>query len=140
MNNQPSVLFVCVGNGGKSQMAAALAKKHAGDALEIHSAGTKPGTKLNQQSLESIAEVGADMSQGFPKGIDQELIKRVDRVVILGAEAQLEMPIDANGTLQRWVTDEPSERGIEGMERMRLVRDDIDARVQNLIAELTQNA
>ncbi|OKX92663.1 low molecular weight phosphatase family protein [Corynebacterium glutamicum] len=140
MNNQPSVLFVCVGNGGKSQMATALAKKHAGDALEIHSAGTKPGTKLNQQSLESIAEVGADMSQGFPKGIDQELIKRVDRVVILGAEAQLEMPIDANGTLQRWVTDEPSERGIEGMERMRLVRDDIDARVQNLIAELTQNA
>lgn len=140
MIDQPSVLFVCVGNGGKSQMAAALAKKHAGDALEIHSAGTKPGTKLNQQSLESIAEVGADMSQGFPKGIDQELIKRVDRVVILGAEAQLEMPIDANGTLQRWVTDEPSERGIEGMERMRLVRDDIDARVQNLIAELTQNA
>ena len=109
MNNQPSVLFVCVGNGGKSQMAAALAKKHAGDALEIHSAGTKPGTKLNQQSLDSIAEVGADMSQGFPKGIDQELIKRVDRVVILGAEAQLEMPIDANGILQRWVTDEPSE-------------------------------
>lgn len=80
------------------------------------------------------------MSQGFPKGIDQELIKRVDRVVILGAEAQLEMPIDANGILQRWVTDEPSERGIEGMERMRLVRDDIDARVQNLVAELTQNA
>lgn len=140
MNNQPSVLFVCVGNGGKSQMAAALAKKHAGDALEIHSAGTKPGTKLNQQSLDSIAEVGADMSQGFPKGIDQELIKRVDRVVILGAEAQLEMPIDANGILQRWVTDEPSERGIEGMERMRLVRDDIDAQVQNLVAELTQNA
>ncbi|QYR16366.1 low molecular weight phosphatase family protein [Corynebacterium glutamicum] len=140
MNNQPSVLFVCVGNGGKSQMAAALAKKHAGDALRVYSAGTKPGTKLNQQSLDSIAEVGADMSQGFPKGIDQELIKRVDRVVILGAEAQLEMPIDANGILQRWVTDEPSERGIEGMERMRLVRDDIDARVQNLVAELTQNA
>lgn len=140
MNNQPSVLFVCVGNGGKSQMAAALAKKYAGDALKVYSAGTKPGTKLNQQSLDSIAEVGADMSQGFPKGIDQELIKRVDRVVILGAEAQLEMPIDANGILQRWVTDEPSERGIEGMERMRLVRDDIDARVQNLVAELTQNA
>lgn len=140
MNNQPSVLFVCVGNGGKSQMVAALAKKHAGDALKVYSAGTKPGTKLNQQSLDSIAEVGADMSQGFPKGIDQELIKRVDRVVILGAEAQLEMPIDANGILQRWVTDEPSERGIEGMERMRLVRDDIDARVQNLVAELTQNA
>ena len=50
MTSHPSVLFVCVGNGGKSQMAAALATKHAGDALEIHSAGTKPGTKLNAQS------------------------------------------------------------------------------------------
>src|SRR5699024_1139352 len=92
MIDQPSVLFVCVDNGGKSEMAAAFAKKHAGDALEIHSAGTKPGTMLNQQSLESIAEVGADMSQGFPKGIDLDLIRRVDRVIILGAEAQLEMP------------------------------------------------
>lgn len=137
MSNQPSVLFVCVGNGGKSQMAAALAEKHAGQSLQIHSAGTKPGTKLNQQSLESIAEVGADMSQGTPKGVDPELLKRVDRVIILGADAQLEMPADARGTLERWVTDEPSERGIEGLERMRLVRDDIDGRVRGLISELT---
>lgn len=135
---KPSVLFICVGNGGKSQMAAALAEKHAGDALEIHSAGTKPGTKLNAQSVEVIAEVGADMSTGTPKGIDSELLARVDRAVILGSDAQVEMPEGARGTLERWVTDEPSERGIEGMERMRLVRDDIDARVQKLIAELVQ--
>lgn len=127
-----SVLFVCVGNGGKSQMAAALAEKHAGDQLEIHSAGTKPGSKLNAASVEVIAEAGADMSKGSPKGIDPELLKRVDRVIILGADAQLELPADAQGTLDRWITDEPSERGIQGLERMRLVRDDIDARVLGL--------
>ncbi|MCK2199645.1 low molecular weight phosphatase family protein [Corynebacterium callunae] len=136
MSEKASVLFVCVGNGGKSQMAAALAEKHAGANLEIHSAGTKPGTKLNQQSIEVIAESGADMSEGTPKGIDPELLKRVDRVVILGADAQLEMPADAQGTLERWVTDEPSERGIEGLERMRLVRDDIENRVVDLLEEL----
>ncbi|HZK32752.1 MAG TPA: low molecular weight phosphatase family protein [Corynebacterium sp.] len=135
----PSALFVCVGNGGKSQMAAALAAKHAGDRLEIHSAGTKPGTKLNAQSVEAIAEVGADMSGSHPKGVDPQLLRRVDRTIILGAAAQLELPADARGTLERWVTDEPSERGIAGMERMRLVRDDIDARVQGLVAELLED-
>ena len=136
MSNKPKVLFVCVGNGGKSQMAAALADKHAGEAIEIHSAGTKPATKLNTESVESISEVGADMSGGRPKAVDPQLLREADRVVILGKDAQLELPADARGTLERWVTDEPSERGIEGMERMRLVRDDIDARVRALITEL----
>lgn len=136
MTNKPKVLFVCVGNGGKSQMAAALADKHAGEAIEIHSAGTKPATELNKESVESISEVGADMSDGRPKAVDPQLLREADRVVILGKDAQLELPADAQGTLERWVTDEPSERGIEGMERMRLVRDDIDARVRALITEL----
>lgn len=136
MSNKPKVLFVCVGNGGKSQMAAALADKHAGEAIEIHSAGTKPATKLNTESVEAISEVGADMSGDRPKAVDPRLLREADRVVILGKDAQLELPADAQGTLERWVTDEPSERGIEGMERMRLVRDDIDARVRALITEL----
>lgn len=136
MTNKPKVLFVCVGNGGKSQMAAALADKHAGEAIEIHSAGTKPATKLNAESVEAISEVGADMSGGRPKAVDPQLLREADRVVILGKDAQLELPADAQGALERWVTDEPSERGIEGMERMRLVRDDIDARVRALITEL----
>lgn len=127
-----SVLFVCVGNGGKSQMAAALAGKHV-PGWEIHSAGTRPGTQLNAESVEAIAEVGADMSGGTPKGIDPDLLRRVDHVIILGEDAQLDMPADAAGTLERWVTDEPSLRGITGMERMRLVRDDIDARVRDLL-------
>ncbi|GAB3690927.1 MULTISPECIES: low molecular weight phosphatase family protein [Corynebacterium] len=129
-----SVLFICVGNGGKSQMAAALAEKHA-PGWEIHSAGTKPGSRLNAESVAAIAEIGADMSGGTPKAVDEDLLRRVDHVIILGADAQLELPEDATGGLERWVTDEPSERGITGMERMRLVRDDIDARVQSLVTE-----
>lgn len=132
---KPSVVFICVSNGGKSQMAAALAEKHAGDKLEIQSAGTDPGTTLNQESVAAIAEVGADMSDGVPKGVDRQMLL-ADRVVVLGADAQLEMP--EGRTFERWLTDEPSTRGIEGMERMRLVRDDIDARVQALIAELLE--
>mgnify|MGYP002718342375 FL=1 len=132
---KPSVVFICVSNGGKSQMAAALAEKHAGDKLDIQSAGTNPGTKLNQESVEAIAEVGADMSGGVPKGVDRQMLL-ADRVVVLGADAQLEMP--EGRTFERWLTDEPSTRGIEGMERMRLVRDDIDARVQALIAEMLE--
>lgn len=111
-------------------MAAALAEKYAGDRLEIHSAGTKPGTKLNQESVAAIAEVGADMSQGVPKAIDPELLSTADRVIVLGEDAQVDGPIE------RWVTVEPSKEGITGMERMRLVRDDIDARVKALINEI----
>ena len=139
MSTHPTVLFVCVGNGGKSQMAAALAAKHAGDRIEIHSAGTTPGTKLNPQSVEVIAEAGADMSAGHPKGVDPQLLREADRVIILGGDDQLELPDGARGTCERWVTDEPSQRGIEGLERMRLVRDDIDARVRRLITELLEN-
>ena len=137
MTARPAILFVCVGNGGKSQMAAALAAKHAGDTLAIHSAGTRPGTTLNAQAVEVIAEADADMSGGHPKGIDPTLLREVDRVVILGGDAQANLPAEARGTLERWITDEPSERGIEGRERMRLIRDDIDARVRGLISELS---
>lgn len=136
MTKTPSVLFVCQSNGGKSRMAEALAKQIAGDSLDIYSAGTKPGTTLNAQSVEAIAEGGGNMADGVPKGIDPELLASVDRVVILGRDAQLELPEGAAGTLERWVTDEPSERGIEGMERMRLVRDDIENRVRDLVTQL----
>ena len=133
----PSGLFVCVKNGGKSQMAAALMEARAAGAVEVHSAGTKPGSAVNALSAEVVAEVGADMSAGFTKPIDPSLLARVDRVVVLGAEAVVEPVPGMAGTIDTWVTDEPSERGIEGAERMRRVRDDIDRRVQALLAELT---
>ena len=138
MTSTPSVLFVCVKNGGKSQMAAALMELKVRGAVGVYSAGTKPGSAINAQSAEAVAEVGADMSAGIPKAIDPDLLRRVDRVVLVGGEAQVEPVEGMVGAIETWLTDEPSERGIEGMERMRLVRDDIAARVDNLLAELTR--
>ncbi|MGW4858773.1 arsenate-mycothiol transferase ArsC [Kocuria palustris] len=136
-DTRPEILFVCVRNGGKSQMAAALMDHRAQGAVGVSSAGTEPGSKLNAQSVEAVAELGADMSQGRPSPIDPELLRRADRVVVLGTEARLDTEIPLDGRLETWETDEPSARGIEGMERMRLIRDDIDARVQHLLQELT---
>ncbi|MHA7289985.1 arsenate-mycothiol transferase ArsC [Arthrobacter sp. MDT3-24] len=134
---KPSVLFVCSKNGGKSQLAAGLMKQLAGGAVTVHSAGTKPGKSLNPQSVESLAEVGIDITGEHPKPVTDEVLNAVDVVVVLGTEAKLE-PRDGTRS-EVWETDEPSERGIEGMERMRLVRDDIKARVQALFAELTSS-
>ncbi|MDV8077426.1 low molecular weight phosphatase family protein [Rhodococcus sp. IEGM 1370] len=130
----PSVLFVCVKNGGKSQMAAGLMRKAAGDSVEVHSAGTKPGGAVNALSAESLLEVGVDLSGEAPKPIDPDLLARMDYVVTLGGEAHVE-PVDGP-TFENWNTDEPSERGIDGIERMRLVRDDIAARVEELASRM----
>lgn len=130
----PSVLFVCVKNAGKSQMAAGLMRDRAGDTVEVHSAGTRPGTSLNALAAESLAEVGIDVSNERPKPIDPDLLRRVDRVIVLGREAHVDAPEGV--TVETWVTDEPSERGIDGIERMRLVRDDIARRVDKLLSDL----
>jgi arsenate-mycothiol transferase len=128
---KPSVLFVCVKNSGKSQMAAGLMRKLAGDSVRVYSAGTKPGNGINALSAESLAEVGVDISDETPKPIDAQLIRDVDFVITLGREAHVE-PIPGT-SFENWDTDEPSERGIEGIERMRLVRDDITDRVTDLL-------
>lgn len=131
----PSVLFICVKNGGKSQMAAGLLRDLARGTVEVHSAGTKPGNAINALSAESLAELGIDISAETPKAVIQQALQAADVVVTLGSEAKVTAP---EGTrYENWNIDEPSERGIEGMERMRLVRDDIRKRVQVLHAELT---
>lgn len=130
----PSVLFVCVKNGGKSQMAAGLMRKIAGDGVLAHSAGTKPGDAVNTLSAQSLAEVGVDITKETPKPIDPQLLREVDVVVILGREAHVE-PIPGT-RFEHWDTDEPSERGIDGIERMRLVRDHIAGRVADLCNRL----
>ncbi|GAA3966419.1 low molecular weight phosphatase family protein [Gordonia caeni] len=131
----PSVLFVCVKNAGKSQMAAALMKHIAGDSVEVHSAGTEPGTVVNELSARVLAEVGLDITDQIPKAVDPHILETVDLVVTLGRQAVVDQP----GTrIVNWDTDEPSRRGIDGVERMRLVRDDIAARTRQLAAELTQ--
>ena len=137
---RPAVRFGGVKNGGKSQMAAALMRHHAGDAVEVHSSGTRPGTAINAQSAEAIAEVGADMSSAVPQPVTSELLRSVDHVIVIGGEAVIE-PVERMTTpVTTWHTDEPSLRGIDGMERMRLVRDDIDARVRALLNDLIATA
>ncbi len=117
-------------------MAAGLMRQAAGDRVAVHSAGTHPGAKMNDLSVEVLAEAGADISGETPRPIDPELLRTVDLVVTLGREAVVEVPPGVE--LRNWDTDEPSERGIDGVERMRLVRDDIDTRVQDLVTELTR--
>ena len=131
---KPAVLFVCSKNGGKSQLAAALMKQRAGDTVIVLSAGTTPGTSLNAESVESLAELGIDISHEHPKPVTDTAIDAADVVVILGTEAKLE-PREGK-RFEVWETDEPSQRGIQGMERMRLVRDDIRGRVEVLYAAL----
>ncbi len=134
MTPKPSVLFVCVKNAGKSQMAAGLMRKVAGGTVDVYSAGTTPGTSINALSAQSLAEVGVDITDQSPKLIDPQVVRDVDVVVTLGREAHVE-PV-AGTRFENWDTDEPSERGIDRIERMRLVRDDIAARVTDLAAHL----
>lgn len=133
------MVFVCVKNGGKSQMAAALMRMHAADHVDVYSAGTKPGAALNELSVAAIEEAGAHVSGEYPKAIDPDMLIAADRVVLLGSEVQLPTEVEESlqpGHLERWVTDEPSERGIEGPERMRLILADIDDGVRGLRDEL----
>lgn len=134
-NHVASVLFVCVKNAGKSQMAAGLMRKIVGDNVEVHSAGTKPGGEINALSAAALAEGGIDITDQTPKPIDPALLRDVDIVVVLGREAHVE-PVEGT-RFETWDTDEPSDRGIDGLERMRLVRDDIENRVRTLIDQVT---
>lgn len=135
---KPAVLFVCVKNGGKSQMAAGLMRAAVGDTADIYSAGTRPGTTINSLAAESLLEVGVDITGERPQPIDPQLVRDVDIVITLGREAQVS-PVPGTA-FENWDTDEPSQRGIDGIERMRLVRDDIAARVADLASQLTTSA
>jgi len=131
---KPRVLFVCVKNAGKSQMAAGLMRQIAGDAVDVRSAGTRPGTALNDLSVASLLEVGVDITGEHPKALTDEMVRAADVVVTLGPDARVD---EVEGTeFQTWITDEPSEHGIDGIERMRLVRDDIATRVRALARDL----
>lgn len=106
----------------------------AGDTVDVYSAGTKPGTEVNSLSAEVLGELGVDIRGEKPKSISPDVVKAVGLVVILGREARVE--IGPGTKIENWDTDEPSHRGIEGIERMRLVRDDIAGRVGALLVRL----
>lgn len=127
---RPAVLFVCVKNGGKSQMAAGLMKHEAGDTVTATSAGTKPGAAVNALSAEVLADLGVDISAEKTKLLTEENMRAAGLVVVLGSEAKV--PAVDGVQIEVWEIDEPSLRGIEGRTRMELVRDDIHARVKDL--------
>ena len=106
----------------------------AGDRVDVHSAGTHSGEKINTLSAQVLAEVGVDITGETPRPIDPDLLRTADLVVTLGRDTTVEGPDGV--VLQMWDTDEPSERGIDGIERMRLIRDDINARVEALADQL----
>lgn len=128
--SQPSVLFVCVKNGGKSQMAAGLMKHEAGAEVGVSSAGTKPGAGINTLSAEVLMDLGIDISAEVPTLLTEQRMRSADLVVVLGTEAKV--PTIDSVEVEIWETDEPSMRGIEGRKRMELVRNDIHARVMEL--------
>ncbi len=135
MTTPPGVLFVCVKNGGKSQMAGGLMRHLAGDDVIVHTAGTTPGNDLNAESVQSLAELGIEIGDEYPKPITEDLLADIDLIITVGKEAILDPTPGIE--IRNWDTDEPSERGIGGIERMRLVRDDIQDRVAALVTELT---
>src|SRR5699024_10985417 len=130
MTTPPRVLFVCVKNGGKSQMAAGLMSDFAGDTIDAVSAGTQPGTSLNQLSVQSLDELGIDISHGNPKPVSEADLKAADIVITLGRAGTVELP---TGTaLENRAPEAPPERRLPGVERMRVAGDDIRSRVETV--------
>jgi arsenate-mycothiol transferase len=131
----PSVLFVCVSNAGKSVMAQHLMRHTAGDSISALSAGTNAKTGVNILCAQALAELGIDISDHRPTQLTADLIHDAELVVIVGAQAHLDPP-PASTPLRTWDIDEPALRGIDGIERMRLIRDEIAHKVQTLTSEL----
>lgn len=129
-DQHPAVLFVCSKNGGKSQMAAGLMNLEAGETITVTSAGTKPGEAINALSAEVLMDLGVDINAEKPKALTEENMKAAGLVIVLGTEAKV--PVVDGVQVEIWETDEPSLRGIDGRERMELIRDDIHARVKEL--------
>jgi len=92
-SEKPNVLFVCVKNAGKSQMAAGLMRQLVGAQVDVQSAGTRPGTALNNLSVSTLAEVGVDISAEIPKAITDDMVRAADLVVTLGRDAHVD-PVD----------------------------------------------
>ena len=132
MSEKPSVLFVCVHNAGRSQMAAAFLQHLAGDRIEVLSAGSAPADQVNPAAVEAMLEVGIDMSQASPKILTNEAVQASDVVITMGCGDAC--PIYPGKRYEDWKLEDPAGKGVEAV---RPIRDEIRGRVQNLISELT---
>ena len=127
----PIVLFLCVHNAGRSQMAMGWFKKLAGDRAIAWSGGSEPGSEVNPAAIAAMAEVGIDISGEFPKPWTDEIVRAADVVVSMGCGDAC--PIFPGKRYTDWILDDPAGRGVESV---RPIRDEIEGRVRSLLAEL----
>ena len=127
----PEVLFVCVQNAGRSQMAAGLLDKLADGRVHVRSAGSDPGDQVNPNVRVAMEEVGVDLSKEFPKPMTDEVVRAADAVVTMGCGDAC--PIYPGKRYEDWVVDDPAEADLHGVRR---IRDDIEARVRVLLGEV----
>jgi arsenate reductase (thioredoxin) len=132
MADQPTVLFVCVHNAGRSQMAAALLARHAGGAVEVRSAGSEPADRINPAVREAMAEIGIDLSAEQPKKLASEAVEASDVVITMGCGDACPVFLPGKRYLD-WQLTDPAGKPID---EVRPIRDEIDARVRALLAEL----
>jgi protein-tyrosine-phosphatase len=128
----PHVLFVCVHNAGRSQMAAALLEHHAGGRVEVRSAGSEPADTLNPAVVEAMREVGLDLTARAPKLLTDEAVRSADVVITMGCGDAC--PVYPGKRYLDWELDDPAGRPVE---EVRGIRDEIDRRVRALVTELT---
>ena len=126
--DKPAVLFVCVHNAGRSQMAAGFLRHLAGDRVDVLSAGTAPADSINPVAVEAMAEVGIDIREAVPELLLSDTVKHSDVVITMGCGDQC--PVFPGIRYEDWALDDPAGQGIE---TVRLIRDDIESRVLRLI-------
>jgi arsenate reductase (thioredoxin) len=131
VTDRPSVLFVCVHNAGRSQMAAGWLRHLAGDAVEVRSAGSLPGDQVNPSAVAAMAEVGIDISDQRPKVLTTDAVEASDVVITMGCGDAC--PVFPGTRYLDWDLEDPAGKGVESV---RPIRDEIETGVRGLLAEL----
>jgi arsenate reductase (thioredoxin) len=129
---KPTVLFVCVHNAGRSQMAAGYLQHLAGDRINVLSAGSEPADNINPVAVQAMAEDGIDFSTATPKILTTEAVQESDVVITMGCGDAC--PYHPGKRYEDWTLDDPAGQGID---QVRPIRDDIKGRVQALVGELS---
>jgi arsenate reductase len=134
MNDMKTVLFVCIHNSGRSQMAEAFFNRLAGTKARAHSAGTEPADKLNPVVVEAMKEVGIDISSNKPKALTMDMVEEADRMITMGCGAEAEAVCPASFTeTEDWALEDPHGKSLE---QVRKIRDEVKERVMRLIGEI----
>ena len=135
MTGKPSVLFVCVHNAGRSQMAAGYLSHLAGGAIEVRSAGSEPGERINPVAVQAMAEEGIDIAAERPKILTTDAVQAADVVITMGCGDAC--PFYPGKRYEDWILDDPAGQDLA---HVRPIRNQIRRRVENLISELTASA